>query len=86
MYLFNISVQKSDNANGVFGIRTCTPSQALENAIITCTIERLRGDDGIVNITWGVYQSLGSGEIEATEDFLASRGMLVFNAGDRLKV
>ena len=58
----------------------------LENTVISCTIERKRGDDGSVNITWGVYQSTGTGEVEATEDFLQSRGVLLFNAGDRLRV
>ena len=58
----------------------------IENTVISCTIERKRGDDGSVNITWGVYQSTGTGEVEATEDFQQSRGVLLFNAGDRLRV
>ena len=49
-------------------------------------MDRQRGDDGNVNVTWGVFQSLGAGEVEAADDFIASKGMMVFNAGERLKV
>lgn len=71
----------------MFSIRTCSPSQALtENDVISCTIERQRGDDGEVTISWGVFQSLGGGEVEALQDFVNSKGTVTFPAGERLKV
>ncbi|CAG2257628.1 ADGRV1 [Mytilus edulis] len=38
-----ITIEKSDNANGVFSIRTCSPSQALtETTTVSCTVDRQR--------------------------------------------
>ena len=82
-------VLKSDNANGLFGFQQqCTPGLATyENTTITCTVERRRGDSGMVNITWTVIHIASGGrETQALEDFINSTGLLVFYPGEKSKV
>lgn len=79
---------KSDNANGLFFMRQpCQPSNPdSETASIMCMIERDRGDEGQVIVTWAVYQKTALQMVLATEDFVEYTGQVVFEAGDRSKV
>ena len=87
MLLF--AVLKSDSANGVFSFaQDCQPSRpATENATITCTVDRQRGDDGRVLVTWAIYQVVAGGQLTyASADFADYTGQVLFEAGERIKV
>ena len=79
---------KSDNANGLFFLRQqCQPYlPTIETARITCMVERDRGDEGQVIVTWAVYQLISGQTVLATEDFVEYTGQVVFEAGERSKV
>ena len=49
-------------------------------------VERDRGDEGQVIVTWAVYQLISGQTVLATEDFVEYTGQVVFEAGDRSKV
>ncbi|KAI8777860.1 G-protein coupled receptor 98, partial [Biomphalaria glabrata] len=81
-----LTVQKSDYANGLFSLVDCSPSRILyENTTVTCSIQRSRGDDGTVSVSWVVNQVLGSTQQQASSDFDNSIGMVVFLPGERIK-
>ncbi|XP_076465121.1 adhesion G-protein coupled receptor V1-like [Babylonia areolata] len=82
-----LTVLKSDNANGLFGFReACTPSRIDdESAKLVCNVQRQRGDDGTVNVTWLIRQRTAAGLNGADSDFDAVTGLLVFLRGERLK-
>ena len=65
----------------------CQPSRpSTEDTTITCTINRQRGDDGSVLVTWVIYQIEAGQEILAMTDFIDFTGSVLFEAGERLKV
>ena len=65
----------------------CQPSQpTTEDATITCVINRQRGDDGSVLVTWAIYQIQVGQESIATTDFIDYTGTVSFQAGERSKV
>ncbi|CAL1527000.1 unnamed protein product, partial [Lymnaea stagnalis] len=82
-----LTVMKSDNANGLFGFAgDCSPSRILfENSTVTCTVQRLRGDDGSVTVSWTVTQRQSQSLQQASEDFENSNGSVVFLRGERNK-
>ncbi|OWF54008.1 G-protein coupled receptor 98 [Mizuhopecten yessoensis] len=85
----HITVLKSDNANGQFGFnQSCVPAvAAYENATVLCSVDRNKGSDGTVNVTWTVFQLLqGGNQTEAVNDFMASTGVLTFYPGEKSKV
>lgn len=82
-----LPVEKSDNANGKFGLASCLPEQqSSETENITCTVTRQKGDDGAVEVVWQVFQMDSTGKHPALSDFLENRGSVIFQPGDRLKV
>ncbi|XP_069137444.1 adhesion G-protein coupled receptor V1-like isoform X2 [Argopecten irradians] len=84
-----ITILKSDNANGQFGFnQSCIPAvAAYENATILCSVDRSKGSEGTVNVTWSVFQLLqGGNQVEAVSDFVASTGVLTFYQGEKSKV
>ncbi|XP_071506649.1 adhesion G-protein coupled receptor V1-like [Diadema antillarum] len=81
-----LSVLKSDNANGLFGfLGECTSSNASttspESLQFTCSVQRSRGDQGIVTIKWELRHL--STDMLAVEDFVNATGEVVFQNGDR---
>ncbi|ESP05659.1 hypothetical protein LOTGIDRAFT_102713, partial [Lottia gigantea] len=82
-----LTVLKSDNANGEFRYKDlCTPASTnVENTAITCSIERLRGDDGTVYLTWVVRQVTPTGTVDAVDDFVNYTGVVTFPPGSRLQ-
>ncbi|KAJ8304144.1 hypothetical protein KUTeg_017727 [Tegillarca granosa] len=81
------AILKSDYANGYFGfLGACTPERAVTEATnTTCFVDRRRGDDGNVNITWGVFQITDNGPVQAIDDFVNSRGIITFAAKEKTK-
>lgn len=82
-----VAVLKSDAANGVFGfggpcIRNDSSGDP-ELVLISCPVERSRGDYGVVHVNWEVrplnHESL-------KPDFLEMSGLVQFGPGERLKV
>ena len=55
--------------------------------MISCMIDRQRGDDGRVLVTWVIYQIEATGtRTYATADFTDYTGQVLFQAGERSKV
>ena len=79
---------KSDNANGLFGFREpCTPIRAnSESVMVTCHVERQRGDDGTVLVAWLVQERTAQGLVSASADFVNPSGTLTFLRGERFQV
>ena len=87
MQVFDISVQKSDNANGLFGfLGTCQPQTVQEGQTLKCDVERQRGDSGAVEITWAIVEVTPNGPMLAYKVFVNATGQLLFLPGLRLQV
>ena len=83
-YLFVLPVDKSDNANGLFGFKSVVPITTPESQNITAVVERQKGTEGSVTVRWAIYKGMTSQL--ATQDFIHSTGTLVFSERESEKV
>lgn len=83
-----LSVLKSDNANGLFGLQQpCSPARVEnEGEFVTCNVTRQKGNIGTVTVTWLLLQLTSNGSRTAADDFVNFTGSLVFAPGERFKV
>lgn len=81
---FFISVLKSDNANGLFGLKSVSPIVISESTNVTVTIERLKGQFGAATVTWSVFKN--SSSVLASEDFIMASGSVDFAENENEKV
>ncbi|XP_051876623.1 adhesion G-protein coupled receptor V1 [Pristis pectinata] len=72
-----LRIQKSDNANGLFGFTgTCIPQTASEGSTISCVVERTRGALAYVFVNYNITQvEFDSSNIS---DFVSSTGTITF--------
>ncbi|KAJ7406541.1 G-protein coupled receptor 98 isoform X1 [Willisornis vidua] len=74
-----LRIQKSDNANGLFGFTgACIPETADEGSTISCVIERTRGDLDYVYINYIISQVDSTGINYSVSDFSNSSGTITF--------
>ncbi|XP_043920117.1 adhesion G-protein coupled receptor V1 [Protopterus annectens] len=82
-----LRVLKSDSANGIFSFTgTCTPETADEGSVVSCIIERTRGDLDVVYVYYTVSQVNSSGINYNVTDIANASGMIVFTPLQRLAV
>lgn len=77
-------VLKSDNANGLFGLKSISPIVVKESTNVTVTIERKEGLFGSATVYWSVVR-LSTLQI-ASDDFTLASGSVVFAENDNEKV
>uniref|UniRef100_A0A8C9WGZ3 Adhesion G-protein coupled receptor V1 n=1 Tax=Scleropages formosus TaxID=113540 RepID=A0A8C9WGZ3_SCLFO len=79
-----LRVQKSDNANGLFGFReACIPDTSEEGSIISCVVERTHGDRDYVYVNYTVTQVSSDSMSLASFDFANASGTVFFPPGWR---
>ena len=76
MFVCYLLVLKSDNANGLFGLKSISPIAVKESANVTVTIERSKGQFGSATVFWSVVR-LSTSEL-ALDDFIVASGSVVF--------
>ncbi|XP_036383544.1 LOW QUALITY PROTEIN: adhesion G-protein coupled receptor V1 [Megalops cyprinoides] len=83
-----LRVQKSDNANGLFGFTgACIPDTSEEGSTISCVVERTRGSLDYVYVNYTVSQiDSGSSASPASADFANATGAVLFLPGQRSEV
>ncbi|XP_015216090.2 adhesion G-protein coupled receptor V1 isoform X1 [Lepisosteus oculatus] len=82
-----LRIQKSDNANGLFGFTgTCIPDSSEEGSTISCVVERTRGALDYVFVNYTVTQADAGGASFSTADFANSSGSITFLPGQRSEV
>ncbi|XP_039423367.1 adhesion G-protein coupled receptor V1 isoform X13 [Corvus cornix cornix] len=82
-----LRIQKSDNANGLFGFTgACIPETADEGSTISCVVERTRGALDYVYINYIISQVDSSGINYSISDFSNSSGTITFLPWQRSKV
>ena len=80
----SFSVLKSDNANGLFGLKSINPIVISESTNVTVTIERLKGRYGAATVYWSVFKN--SSSLLASEDFIMASGSVNFAENEDEKV
>ncbi|NWV26847.1 GPR98 protein, partial [Origma solitaria] len=74
-----LRIQKSDNANGLFGFTgACIPEIADEGSTISCVVERTRGALDYVYINYIISQVDSTGINYSVSDFSNSSGTITF--------
>ncbi|XP_074063616.1 adhesion G-protein coupled receptor V1-like isoform X2 [Macrotis lagotis] len=82
-----ITIQKSDNANGLFGFTgACIPEIAEEGSTISCVIERTRGALDYVHVFYTISQIDSSGINYIVDDFVNASGTITFLPWQRSEV
>ncbi|NXH80376.1 GPR98 protein, partial [Edolisoma coerulescens] len=82
-----LRIQKSDNANGLFGFTgACIPETADEGSTISCVVERTRGALDYVYINYIISQVDSSGINYSVSDFSNSSGTITFLPWQRSEV
>ncbi|XP_031794624.1 adhesion G-protein coupled receptor V1 [Sarcophilus harrisii] len=80
-------IQKSDNANGLFGFTgTCIPEIAEEGSTISCVIERTRGALDYVHVFYTISQIDSTGINYIIDDFANASGTITFLPWQRSEV
>ncbi|XP_075398780.1 adhesion G-protein coupled receptor V1 [Tenrec ecaudatus] len=80
-------IQKSDNANGLFGFTgTCIPEIAEEGATVSCVVERTRGALGEVQVSYVISQIESEGVNYLVDDFENASGTITFLPWQRSEV
>ncbi|XP_036081242.1 adhesion G-protein coupled receptor V1 isoform X3 [Rousettus aegyptiacus] len=80
-------VQKSDNANGLFGFTgTCIPEIAEEGSTISCVVERTRGALDYVQVFYTISQIESDGINYLVDDFANASGTITFLPWQRSEV
>ncbi|XP_075069096.1 adhesion G-protein coupled receptor V1 [Mixophyes fleayi] len=74
-----IRIQKSDNANGLFGFTgPCIPQSSEEGSTISCIVERTRGALDTVYLFYSIFQTDPGGNNDSVADFTSSSGNITF--------
>ncbi|KAM4707152.1 adhesion G-protein coupled receptor V1 [Discoglossus pictus] len=82
-----IRIQKSDNANGLFGFTgPCIPQSSEEGSTISCIVERTRGALDTVYVFYTITQTDYASANESVTDFTSSSGNITFLPFQRTKV
>ncbi|XP_008578647.1 PREDICTED: G-protein coupled receptor 98, partial [Galeopterus variegatus] len=80
-------IQKSDNANGLFGFTgACIPEIAEEGSIISCVVERTRGALDYVRVFYTISQIESDGINYLVDDFANASGTITFLPWQRSEV
>ncbi|KAM6225436.1 adhesion G-protein coupled receptor V1 [Rhynchocyon petersi] len=80
-------IQKSDNANGLFGFTgTCIPEVAEEGSTISCVVERTRGALDSVHVSYIISQIESEGINYLVDDFANASGTITFLPWQRSEV
>nr|XP_031304026.1 adhesion G-protein coupled receptor V1 [Camelus dromedarius] len=80
-------IQKSDNANGLFGFTgACIPEIAEEGSTISCVVERTRGALGYVHVFYTISQIESDGVNYLVDDFANASGTITFLPWQRSEV
>ncbi|PFX17387.1 G-protein coupled receptor 98 [Stylophora pistillata] len=83
-FWMDLKVLKSDNANGLFGLKSINPIVISESTNVTVTIERLKGRYGAATVYWSVFKN--SSSVLASEDFIMASGSVNFAENEDEKV
>ncbi|KAM8960806.1 adhesion G-protein coupled receptor V1 [Pelodytes ibericus] len=82
-----IRIQKSDNANGLFGFTgPCIPESSVEGSTISCVVERTRGALDTVYLFYTITQTDSASTNESVLDFTSNSGNITFLPMQRTKV
>nr|XP_056705119.1 adhesion G-protein coupled receptor V1 [Euleptes europaea] len=82
-----LRIQKSDNANGLFGFTgACIPEVSDEGSTVSCVIERTRGALDYVFVHYSISQIDSEGVNFFVTDFANSSGMITFRPLERSEV
>ncbi|XP_018414734.1 PREDICTED: G-protein coupled receptor 98, partial [Nanorana parkeri] len=82
-----IRIQKSDNANGLFGFTgPCIPQSSEEGSTISCVVERTRGALDTVYLFYSIIQTDPDITNDSVADFISSSGNITFLPSQRSKV
>ncbi|XP_058384943.1 adhesion G-protein coupled receptor V1 [Diceros bicornis minor] len=82
-----IIIQKSDNANGLFGFTgACIPEIAEEGSTISCVVERTRGALDYVHVFYTISQIESDGINYLVDDFANASGTITFLPWQRSEV
>ncbi|MBZ3889709.1 G-protein coupled receptor 98, partial [Sciurus carolinensis] len=80
-------IQKSDNANGLFGFTgACIPEIAEEGSTISCVVERTRGALDYVHVFYTISQIESNGINYLVDDFANASGTITFLPWQRSEV
>ncbi|KAM6148616.1 adhesion G-protein coupled receptor V1 [Erethizon dorsatum] len=80
-------IQKSDNANGLFGFTgACIPEIAEEGSTISCVVERTRGALDYVHVFYTISQIESEGSNYLVDDFANVSGAVTFLPRQRSEV
>ncbi|KAM5191785.1 adhesion G-protein coupled receptor V1 [Mantella aurantiaca] len=82
-----IKIQKSDNANGLFGFTgPCIPQSSEEDSTISCVVERTRGALDTVYLFYSIIQTDSGIANDSMADFTTRSGNITFLPSQRSKV
>ncbi|XP_077203699.1 adhesion G-protein coupled receptor V1 isoform X3 [Paroedura picta] len=82
-----LRIQKSDNANGLFGFTgTCIPEVSEEGSTVSCVVERTRGALDYVFVHYSISQIDSEGVNFFIDDFENSSGIITFHPMARSEV
>ncbi|KAE8635798.1 hypothetical protein XENTR_v10002742 [Xenopus tropicalis] len=82
-----IRIQKSDNANGLFGFTgPCIPQSVEEGSTISCVVERTRGALDTVHVFYSISQTDVPSTNQTLADFASSTGNITFLPFQRSRV
>ncbi|XP_053146642.1 adhesion G-protein coupled receptor V1 isoform X4 [Hemicordylus capensis] len=74
-----LRIQKSDNANGLFGFTgACIPEVSDEGSTVSCVVERTRGALDYVFVHYSITQIDSDGSSYPVADFANASGMIIF--------
>ncbi|XP_069912554.1 adhesion G-protein coupled receptor V1 [Oryctolagus cuniculus] len=80
-------IQKSDNANGLFGFTgACIPEVAEEGSTVSCVVERTRGALDRVHVSYTISQVEADRVDYLVDDFANASGTVTFLPGQRSEV
>ncbi|XP_060617754.2 adhesion G-protein coupled receptor V1 isoform X2 [Anolis sagrei] len=83
----SLRIQKSDNANGLFGFTgACIPEVSDEGSTVSCVIERTRGALEYVFVYYSISQIYSDGINYSVVDFANTSGMITFLPFQRSEV
>ncbi|KAL1783722.1 G-protein coupled receptor 98 [Sigmodon hispidus] len=82
-----LRIQKSDNANGLFGFTgACIPEITEEGSTISCVVERTRGALDYVHVFYAISQIESEGINYLVDDFANASGTITFLPWQRSEV
>ncbi|XP_054843539.1 adhesion G-protein coupled receptor V1 [Eublepharis macularius] len=82
-----LRIQKSDNANGLFGFTgACIPEVSNEGSTVSCVVERTRGALDYVFVHYSISQIDSDGVNFFVDDFANKSGIITFRPFERSEV